>query len=124
MNCFIHNESSALGLCKACNKAVCGECLIDTGNGLACSSQCEKEVLEINQIVAKSKQIYNIGTTGNSIPSGLLVYIFFAILFLGWSGFEYFTKARVNEFIIIMGLGFCVIGIIMYRRLKKLNLNC
>jgi hypothetical protein len=126
MNCFTHNENSALGICKACNKAVCSVCIIDTGNGLACCALCEKEVIEVNQIIAKSKQIYNIGSTatGNAIPTGLLVYIFFTVLFLGWGLFEYLTKSRINEFIIIMGLGFGVMGIIMYRRLKKLNLNC
>jgi hypothetical protein len=124
MNCFEHKENIAMGICKACNKAVCGICVIDTGNGLACSAQCETEVVHMNQIIAKSKQIYNIGTNQSTIPSGLLVYIFFTILFLGWGAFEYITKSRVNEFILIMGLGFGVMGIIMYRRLKKLNLNC
>jgi len=124
MNCFQHKENTAVGICKACNKAVCGACVIDTGNGLACSTHCETEVIHINQIVAKSKQIYNVGTNQNTIPSGLLVYIFFTVLFLGWGAFEYIAKSRVNEFILIMGVGFGVMGIIMYRRLKKLNLNC
>lgn len=124
MNCFKHNEISANGICKACNKAVCGQCLIDTGNGIACSKECEKEVHEINQIVDRSKQIYSIGSKPNAVPSGILIYVFFSVLFLGWSGFEYLTKSRINEFLIVMGLGFVVMGIIMYRRIKKLNLNC
>ena len=124
MNCFEHKETVAVGICKACNKAVCAACAIDTGNGLACCALCETEVMHINQIVAKSKQIYNIGTNQATIPSGLLVYIFFTVLFLGWGAYEYLAKSRVNEFILIMGLGFGVMCIIMYRRLKNLNLNC
>jgi TRAP-type C4-dicarboxylate transport system permease small subunit len=58
------------------------------------------------------------------VPSGLLVYIFFTTLFLGWGAFEYFARDRVNEFIIISGLGFGIMGIILYRRIKKANLNC
>lgn len=124
MNCFKHNEISANGICKACNKAVCGQCIIDTGNGIACSEECEKEVLEINQIVDRSKKIYSIGSKPDVVPSGILVYVFFSVLFLGWSGFEYVTKSRVSEFLIVMGLGFGLMGVIMYRRIKKLNLNC
>jgi len=62
MNCFKHNDNSANGICKACNKAVCTECIIDTGNGIACSEECEKEVLDINKILDQSKQIYSIGS--------------------------------------------------------------
>jgi hypothetical protein len=124
MYCFAHRNNSALGTCKACNKAVCAECLIDTGNGLACCLQCEQEVKDIHAIVSRSKLIYSIGTKGSALPSGILVYIFFTILFLGWGIFEYITKNRTNEFIIMMGLGFGVLTIIMYRRIKKLNLNC
>lgn len=124
MNCFTHTENSAIGICKACNKAVCRECFLDTGNGLACSPDCEKEVREINSILARSKQIYNINAQGNRIPSGILVYIFFTVLFLGWGAFEYLARSRLNEFTLIMGLGFGVMGVILYRRMKKLNLNC
>jgi hypothetical protein len=124
MKCFSHNENDAVGICKACNKAVCSQCAIDTGSGIACCSECEQEVLDINKIVSRSKQIYNIGTKGNAVPSGILVYIFFTVLFLGWGAFEYFFKSRVNEFIIVMGIGFGVMGIIMYRRIKKMDLNC
>lgn len=124
MNCFQHNENTAVGICKACNKAVCGSCAIDSGSGLACCAECETEVMHMNQIVAKSKQIYNIGTNQNTIPSGLLVYVFFSVIFLGWWLYEFIAKSRMNEFILIMGLGFGLLTIVMYRRLKKLNLNC
>ncbi|MBK8187855.1 MAG: hypothetical protein IPK77_11785 [Cellvibrio sp.] len=124
MNCFEHKENSAVGICKACNKAVCSTCAKDTGNGLACSEKCEIEVSHLNQIVAKSKLIYNIGTNNTSIPSGILIHVFFSILFLGWSAYEYFATSRVNEFVLFMGLGFALMAIIMYRKLKKLNLNC
>lgn len=124
MNCFKHKEAPANGICKACNKAVCGQCALDTGNGIACSEKCEKEVHDINMIVDRSKQIYSIGSKPNAVPSGILVYVFFTVIFLGWSGFEYLSESKINEFLIIMGIGFGIMGVIMYRRIKKLNINC
>jgi hypothetical protein len=43
MNCFRHQDSSAVGLCKTCFKAVCPECAADVGNGLACKNSCEEK---------------------------------------------------------------------------------
>ncbi len=124
MLCFLHRSNAAVGTCKSCNKAVCAECFIDAGNGLACSAQCEQEVKDINAIIGRSKQVYNIGTKGSAIPSGILVYLFFSVLFLGWGAYEYATESRVNVFILVMGAGFALMGVIMYRRIKKLDLNC
>ena len=126
MNCYQHNDSTAIGTCKACNKAVCLSCAIDTGNGLACSEQCKTEVLEINQVVEKSKNIYGIGKNApkNLIPSGVLVYIFFTVIFLGWAVFEYVINSRTNTYFIVMGLAFMGMGIFAYRRAKQMSLNC
>ena len=126
MQCFQHNETPSIGICKACNKAVCSSCIIDTGNGIACSKQCEKETLEINQIIDRSKKIYSIGdnAASNLIPSSVIVYLFFAILFLGWSAFEYFSKSRVDTFLIVVGTGFLIMSVITYRRAKKMGINC
>ena len=126
MNCYQHSDASAIGICKACNKAVCPSCEIDTGNGLACSEQCKKEVIEINQIVDNSKNIYGIGdnASNNLIPSGVMAYLFFTVTFLGWSAFEYITQSRVNTFLIVMGIAFMAMGIFIYRRAKQMHLNC
>jgi hypothetical protein len=126
MNCFKHNDVHAIGICKACGKAICLECAIDTGNGIACSEICVKEVNEINQVVQKSKNIYGIGSENNKnlIPSGVLPYLFFAILFLGWSSYEYLAQARTNSFLLVMGCGFAIMSVVTYFRAKKMSINC
>ena len=51
MNCFIHHDKNAIGICKNCNKALCEECAIDTGSGIACKGKCEKDVKDTNELV-------------------------------------------------------------------------
>ena len=40
MNCYNHAETSAVGICKHCSKALCHECMTDTGV-VACRSACK-----------------------------------------------------------------------------------
>jgi hypothetical protein len=54
MKCFQHNENDSIGICKACQKALCASCVIDTGRGLACSQECANEVNDMNAIIDKS----------------------------------------------------------------------
>lgn len=84
MNCYQHHDQAAIGICKACNKAVCPTCAVDTGRGLACCDVCAQEVEDQNQIIDKSKQIYGIGSTSKLPPSGILVYLFFGLVFTGF----------------------------------------
>ena len=124
MKCFQHNENESIGMCKSCQKAVCVSCCIDTGRGLACSKECENEVNDLNAIVDKSKRIYSIGSNPKLLPTGILMYFLFSVLFFSWGVYNSFRWERIDYFPIIMGLGFFVIGLIAYSKNKKLNLNC
>lgn len=55
MKCFSHDGSDAVGTCKNCNKALCKECAVDTGVGLACRGKCEQELKEVQEIIEFSK---------------------------------------------------------------------
>lgn len=124
MKCFNHREADSVGMCKACQKAVCPSCLIDTGRGLACSDECATEVHELNAIVDKSKRIYSIGTKPRLLPTGILMYFMFASLFFFWGVYNSFQWNKIDYFTLLMGIGFFVVAIIAYVKNKKLNLNC
>ena len=124
MKCFTHNESESIGICKACQKAVCAKCAIDTGRGLACSQDCVNEVSDLNAIVDKSKRIYSIGSESKLLPTNILMYFLFSILFFSWGVYNSFNWERIDFFTMIMGIGFFIIGLIAYNKNKKLNLNC
>jgi hypothetical protein len=124
MHCYQHQESVAIGICKACQKAVCPMCSKDTGNGLACSLACEKEVSEVNQIMEKSKQIYSIGRKSSLPSTGILIYLFFGLVFLGVGLFPLAKGKDPEWFALVMGLGFLLFFVLAYVRTRKLNINC
>lgn len=124
MNCFNHQTESAIGICKACKKAVCASCAIDTGRGLACSQECENEVKALNMIVDKSKRIYSIGTSSKIPPTGVLMFLFFGAIFTSVGIYQYIEKGRFDFFALAMGLGFIAFSLFSYIRNRNLNLNC
>ena len=44
MNCFQHADRSAVGVCRACGKALCRDCLVEVEGGIACRDTCEEQV--------------------------------------------------------------------------------
>jgi hypothetical protein len=123
MKCFTHQIDS-VGICKSCNKAVCADCAVDTGRGLACNETCVKEVNDINVNMDKSQQIYGIGNTSKLPPTGILMYLFFAKAFIGFGSYQTSIKGRPEYFLFVMGIGFLVVGGLAWYRNRKLNLNC
>jgi hypothetical protein len=124
MNCFSHQTIPAIGICKACHKAVCAECVIDTGRGLACSADCEKEINDLNIIMDKSKRIYNVGTSSKLPSIAVLMFLFFGLIFLSVGIYEYIQMGRIDFVSLAMGLGFIVFSVLSYIRYRNLNLNC
>jgi hypothetical protein len=124
MQCFQHQDKAAVGLCKACHKAVCSSCARDTGRGLACSEICLAEVNATNEILDKSKQIYNIGNKSKLPTTGILFYFFFALVCLGVGLYPLNYDKSPEWFLVLMGSGFLVFGTMAYIRTRKLRLNC
>ena len=124
MKCYTHNELDAIGVCKACSKAICNSCAIDTGRGLSCSEECSKEIDEQNQIIDKSKKIYSIGESPALMPTGLIMYFFFGIIFTGFGVYKSTQSGSLQWFLLLMGAGFIIVGFIGWFKNRKLNLNC
>jgi len=56
MNCFQHDDRSAVGLCKACGKGLCPDCAAELPGGLACRGTCESRVQVLHQIIESNSQ--------------------------------------------------------------------
>lgn len=41
MQCYVHHEVAAVGVCKCCAKGLCHHCAIPITHGLACSEICK-----------------------------------------------------------------------------------
>jgi len=57
MNCFNHRDVPAIGLCKSCAKALCGECISERIHGLACKGSCESRVDMISGMLDSNSQV-------------------------------------------------------------------
>jgi hypothetical protein len=79
MNCFNHNDSIAVGICKSCGKALCTDCVTELENGLACKGRCEKRVKLINQML--DSNVKSMNATRNQVKN---LAIFGAISGLGF----------------------------------------
>lgn len=124
MKCYTHINKEAVGVCKACSKGICTDCSSDTGNGLACKNSCEQEVMEVNEVVERNKQIYSIGSKAPLIPSGAMIYFFFTLMFCGWAVYRYINLGILDTFSLIMAVGFGLIGIYVIYKNRKLKMNC
>ena len=47
MKCFYHRDIEAVGICKSCNRGLCGDCAAEIGEGLACKGRCEDTVAKL-----------------------------------------------------------------------------
>ncbi|GGB91089.1 hypothetical protein GCM10011352_16410 [Marinobacterium zhoushanense] len=97
---------------------------MDTGRGLCCSDACVKEVEEQNQIIDKSKRLYGIGKKSSVMPTGLIMHFFFGALFIGFGLFQSNQTGAVQWFLLLMGIGFLIVGVMGWYRNRNLNLNC
>lgn len=50
MQCYVHDDAVAIGVCKCCAKGVCRTCAIPVTNGLACSEACKPTAEALSQL--------------------------------------------------------------------------
>jgi hypothetical protein len=50
MQCYVHSDAAAIGVCKCCAKGVCHTCAIPITNGLACSATCKPTAEALSQL--------------------------------------------------------------------------
>lgn len=58
MKCFYHNDRDAIGICSACHRGLCPECIADVDGNLACKNSCQEKVKSINELLEKDKNSY------------------------------------------------------------------
>lgn len=107
MKCFNHSDSEAVAVCKACGRAVCPECLQESENGIACSTECTAVLAEQKKLQAglaghlKSLKRMNFLSSVFSIGMGIL-FLYFSSLGFG----------LVYDFVLLLGAGFTGYGLL------------
>lgn len=123
MSCFYHHEKDSVGGCKSCGKALCPECAVDLGKGLACRGYCEEDVraliVLVNQNIKLSPQTARILESSRKVRSGAATFnLVTGAIFITWG----LTNMERFSFIRILGacfLGYGIFGLIQARRSAK-----
>ncbi|MDL2268446.1 DUF2180 family protein [Desulfosarcina sp. OttesenSCG-928-A07] len=102
MNCYLHDETQAVGICALCGKGVCRDCGLDTPEilGLTCSEACKHELSELREMNQRGKKIYGIGVP-RKIPTIVWMWLLFGLLFGGFAVFQYLKKGYPEWFLIL-----------------------
>ena len=109
MNCFYHRDVAAVGICKNCNRGLCGECAKVVGEGLACADRCETSVAAINQLLARSSASYPLAR-GSYLRTGLLFLLASApFIFLGVYNVQ--RENRSGYMIVFFGAFMALLGL-------------
>ena len=116
MHCFNHHDTTALGICKNCNKGICKECLTEVDNGLACTSTCIEDVKFLNTMIMKHK--YSSKTLASTQYKSAFIYAAFGLAFMVYG----FNSDGLTGFTTIMGVIFTVgalLTLILANKYKK-----
>lgn len=79
MNCYVHPDKEAVGVCTSCTKPICSECKVEVAGKLVCTN-CLAEGKGIAQVPAAGTALKSKGTALVAEIAGGL----FGIFGLGW----------------------------------------
>lgn len=114
MHCYRHAPSEALGICRACGRGVCAQCVRDLGPSLVCSDECEARVRRGDALIANSEASFR------QVRRGSVVVVIFPLL-LGAVLF-YFGLSERGWFnaLTAMGAILAVFGVVIWLRNRHL----
>ena len=123
MNCYNHRDKPAVGLCKSCGRAVCGDCIAEVDRSIACKGECEDRVRRMNHMLAKNPQIMK-AYRGQLRGNGLVAVAvgIGCVVFAIWAHFE--TPGYLPYFLGLVAIACLAIGFVrLSRRYRYPALN-
>lgn len=122
MNCFYHQDTEAVGVCKSCQKGLCSSCAVDLEQGLACLGKCEADVRVLIDFIARNMELGNLSRNMvRSHPRNILFSAVFLLvvgsLFVGWG----LGSGGPSGFLVTLGGGFMLYGLVRFARAWKLR---
>ncbi len=120
MKCFNHEKNDAVTFCKACNKALCHDCLEDITFGFACKNEnCIARAKMINSMLSNNTKVMNVANRHLKTIgiSGLII----GICFIVFGVISYFQMP--NSFLpYFLGIAGLVMFFLSILRLRKKQL--
>jgi hypothetical protein len=123
MLCYRHQEKNAVAVCANCGKATCPDCCNDTGQGIACSSDCAQEIQESCQLKQRLKQSLGVGVNP-PMPASVSTYFFFGLILLVTGIYLSYTRPEIDYLTVAVSAVFFVMSGVSYKRYKDACLTC
>lgn len=120
MKCYNHHDRDAFGICQACGKALCLECMDVTENITNCNNndRCKTRVKSINKAYSR----LDMSASSTTINLSLIIWSLFIIA--GLVGVFSTFLFRFDLFTLILSVIFIFMGInsIIFIKKSKSNL--
>jgi hypothetical protein len=120
MFCYNHDNVSAIGICKACGKALCHNCKDLVENQISCHSACAERIIKHKKLSDKSMKLYNLDGKNKSWTSTTAITMFLmSCPFLACVIYDYVTTEKVNAFSFTVGIVFLLSSFLYYKSNKN-----
>ena len=116
MKCFNHRELDAIAVCKHCGKAVCSQCLADTGGGIACRGDCE---VFVRRSFEQQGELFRSSKVGYFGLAAFLASAGVGFLFFSFPGGHY--ERMLTPFMGLLATIFFCCAVHMYRIAKRMD---
>jgi hypothetical protein len=123
MNCFRHQERSAIAVCRHCGKAACADCCDDTGQGIACSAGCAAEIQDKYRLTMRLKQSFGVGVKP-PMPVSVPMYALFGLILIAVGMYLSLGRGKIDYLSFAMGSVFIVMSGLSYKRFRDACLTC
>jgi len=105
MKCYDHQDVDAVAICKSCGKALCSQCAVDLGRGIACKGRCVDDVQMLISLADNNAKTYSAMRGGRAIVSP----VFLIVIGLVSAGYGLLSGITL---ILILGVCFVLFGIV------------
>jgi len=124
MQCFVHDDKNAAGVCKHCGKAVCHACAQVFDYGVACSEACATRLGEQDEMTQRALRIYGVGAYKTKVPETLIWNVLFGLIFIGFGVYEWMRSSKFENaaYFLVIGGFICLVSIV--RAVRRKSLNC
>jgi hypothetical protein len=123
MQCFTHQASSAVAICKSCGRAICASCAKDLQFAVVCSAACATQANEARELEQKGKMAYGVGSVQRRVPTGAMIYAIAGSAFILLSLAPLAVHKPPEIVALLIGTIFVGIGAFVYRRYKSIGLQ-
>ncbi len=120
MRCFYHREKEAVGICKSCNRGICGDCASEIPDGIACLDRCESLAMELSALISRNSRFSaNTRRGGIEYTAIGIFFIAFGLVFAGLAAFS--TAPRFIGGNSAMALLFVAAGLASFIYGRRIN---